>query len=170
MWHLPAPRSAVFAPRLRSLCGAGPCRGFLTQARSFEPADARTPSTTRSYHHATPHRRTRRAVRAGKVSGRPKPENPAPTSPGETIFRGPRRTGPAIARTPQRRSHLAGHAHPVYPMAGRGQCKRVAEGGEMRVGVVLILLGDLGSDFPGFGGGLIEQSLIILRTCEEPSS
>jgi hypothetical protein len=55
--------------------------------------------------------------------GRPKPENLAPTSPGETIFRGPRRTGPAIARTPQRRSHLAGHAHPVYPMAGRGECK-----------------------------------------------
>ena len=77
-----------FCPRLRSLCGAGPCRGFFRQAR-LSPADARTPSTTRSYHHATPHRRSRRAVRAGKGSGRPKPSPLPPRRQGETIFRGP---------------------------------------------------------------------------------
>ena len=46
---------------------------FQAGPGSSEPADAGTPSTTRSYHHATPHRRTRRAVRAGKVLGCPKP-------------------------------------------------------------------------------------------------
>ncbi len=138
-----------FCPRLRSLCGAGPCRGLFRQAR-LSPADARTPSTTRSYHHATPHRRSRRAVRAGKGLGRPKPSPLPPRRQGETIFRGPGVWDLASLPQTPRRPRLATTPCGVSATE-RGQFRSGRAGGDEIVGVALILLRNRSSSSPSGG-------------------